>query len=64
MASETSEIAELYVLVASLQSAFAEIVGSTLQKAAAPSATIPRIRILLIPRPTSIQAQPEGEGKG
>ena len=28
----------------------------------APSATIPMIRILLIPRPASIQAQPEGEG--
>jgi hypothetical protein len=31
---------------------------------AAPNATIPRIRILLIPRPTSIQAQPEVEGNG
>jgi len=31
---------------------------------AAPSTTIPRIRILLIPRPASIQAQPGGEGKG
>jgi hypothetical protein len=29
---------------------------------AAPSATIPKIRILLIPRPVRIQAQPEGEG--
>jgi hypothetical protein len=28
----------------------------------APSATIPRTRILLIPGPSGVQAQPEGEG--
>jgi hypothetical protein len=31
---------------------------------AAPSATITRIRISLIPRPATIEAQPGGEGKG
>jgi hypothetical protein len=31
---------------------------------AAPSAMIPRIRILVVPRPAGIQAQPEVEGKG
>jgi len=31
---------------------------------AAPSTTIPRIRILVVPGPTGIQPQPEVEGKG
>jgi hypothetical protein len=43
------------------------VVGGTVTEhppSAAPSTTIPGMRILLIPRPCTIQVQPEGECKG
>jgi hypothetical protein len=63
-ASETSEIAELYVLIASLQFTVAAYAGSVPKTTAAHSTMIPRIRILVAPDRQLSQAQPQIEGKG